>query len=214
MKKNKNIFSTHTTILKFKTSIQKKLGLKLIQLFADESYLIAQAVANNRKAQHELYQKFAPKMLRVCRQYIKDLHDAEEVMLTAFLKVFMSLHKFENKGSFEGWIRRIMVHECLSALRSKKPIVFIDDVTISEEPTDDADQSVSYEDVQHCLDQLPEGYKVIFTLYAIEGYKHHEIAKMLQISEGTSKSQLSHARKALQNLLTQQLQSNYGSSTI
>lgn len=173
--------------------------MKVINLHKDEKELIELAVENNRHAQHQIYSKFAPKMLSVCRQYIKDLHQAEDIMITAFMKVFTNLKNFEHKGSFEGWIRRIMINECISFIRVQKKVKFIEDETYFEERHNNIESQFSVEDIQFLIDNLPDGYRMIFNLYAIEGFKHHEIATMLNISEGTSKSQLSHARKMLQD---------------
>lgn len=172
--------------------------MKVINLHQEENEIIRLAVQNNRHAQHQTYAKFSPKMLSVCRQYIKDIHQAEDVMITAFMKVFANLKNFEFKGSFEGWIRRIMVNECISFLRVQKKVKFTEDETYFEERFNDIESKFSVEDIQFLIDNLPDGYKMVFNLYAIEGYKHQEIAQMLGITEGTSKSQLSHARKMLQ----------------
>lgn len=99
--------------------------MKVINLHQEEHELIALAVENNRQAQQKIYSKFSPKMLGVCRQYIKDIHQAEDIMITAFMKVFTNLKNFERKGSFEGWIRRIMVNECISFLRVQKKWNFL-----------------------------------------------------------------------------------------
>lgn len=173
--------------------------MKVINLHQDEKDIIRLAVENNRHAQQQIYAKFSPKMLGVCRQYIKDLHQAEDVMITAFMKAFSSLKNFEHKGSFEGWIRRIMVNESISFIRVQKQVKFIEDETFFEERHNDIESKFSVDDIQFLIDSLPDGYKMVFNLYAIEGYKHQEIAEMLGINEGTSKSQLSHARKMLQN---------------
>ncbi len=172
--------------------------MRVIQLNQDEMALIQLAKEGNRHAQQSIYQKFSPKMLGVCRQYVKDVQMAEDVMITAFMKVFVHLKNFENKGSFEGWIRRIMVNESISFLRVNKKMNFIEDSFINEADFEIETSWLSVDDLQLLIDQLPEGYKTIFNLYVIEGYKHYEIAKMLQINEGTSKSQLSQARKILQ----------------
>ena len=157
--------------------------MKVIQLHQQEKELIQLAVENNRQAQHQLYANFSPKMLSVCRQYIKDVHHAEDVMITAFMKVFTNVKKFEHKGSFEGWIRRIMVNECIDYIRVKKnnfnhqnieETVLLND--FSEE------QDFSTDDIQLLIDNLPEGCQMVFNLYVIEGYKHNEIAKMLKIN--------------------------------
>ena len=90
--------------------------MKVINLHIAEKELIEQAVESNRHAQYQIYSKFSPKMLGVCRQYIKDMHLAEDVMITAFMKVFVSLKNFKHEGSFEGWVRKIIVNECISFL--------------------------------------------------------------------------------------------------
>ena len=173
--------------------------MKVISLHQEEKELIELAADNNRHAQQRIYSKSAGKMLSVCRQYIKDVQQAEDVMITAFMKVFANLKKFEHKGSFEGWMRRIMVNECISYIRVQKQVRFIDDLQYLEESFNNIESQFSVEDIQFLIDSLPDGYKMVFNLYAIEGYKHQEIAQMLGINEGTSKSQLSHARKILQN---------------
>ncbi|MEN2401597.1 RNA polymerase sigma factor [Flavobacterium sp. MC2016-06] len=176
--------------------------MKIIQLHQEETKIIKLAVENNRQAQQQIYSKFSSKMLSVCRQYIKDIQLAEDVMITAFMKVFSNLNKFEHKGSFEGWIRRIMVNECISYLRVQKKVKFVEDEIYVEESFNATDSQFSIDQIQFLIDALPDGYKMVFNLYAIEGYKHNEIAKMLGINEGTSKSQLSHARKMLQTQIT------------
>ncbi|WP_298120668.1 RNA polymerase sigma factor [Flavobacterium sp.] len=173
--------------------------MKVINLHQEERELIELAVENNRHAQQKIYSKFSPKMLSVCRQYIKDLHQAEDIMITAFMKVFTNLKNFKHEGSFEGWIRRIMINECISYIRVQKKVKFIEDENYFEESFNNIESQFSVEDIQYLIDNLPDGYKMVFNLYAIEGYKHQEIAEMLGINEGTSKSQLSHARKMLQN---------------
>jgi len=169
------------------------------------------ALENNRHAQQKIYSKYAPKMLSVCRQYIKDIHHAEDLMITAFMKVFTNLKNFENKGSFEGWIRRIMVNECISYIRAQKKVSFLDDEFYKEDVFNNIESGLNVEDIQSLIDSLPDGYKMIFNLYAVEGYKHKEIAEMLKINEGTSKSQLSHARRILQEQITKL--KNYANGT-
>ncbi len=176
--------------------------MKIIHLHQEETELIKLAVENNRQAQQQIYSRFSSKMLSVCRQYIKDIQLAEDLMITAFMKVFTNLNKFEHKGSFEGWIRRIMVNECISYLRVQKKVKFSEDEIYIEESFNATDSQFSIDQIQFLIDALPDGYKMVFNLYAIEGYKHNEIAKMLGINEGTSKSQLSHARKMLQTQIT------------
>ena len=177
--------------------------MKIIALHNNEKQLIKKSIKGDQQAQKLLYDKFAPKMLGVCRQYIKDLHFAEDVMINGFVKVFNNLSSFQYKGSFEGWIRTIMVRESISYLRKRQFVVYDDDALEGNgeiSPTNDSLLDLEY--MQHLIDALPEGYKAVFLLYAIEGYGHKEIAAMLEISEGTSKSQLFKARRMLQENLS------------
>lgn len=179
-----------------------KSFLKVIQLHKNESALIKSAIKNNREAQHVLYELYAPKMLSVCRYYIKDLQHAEEAMLNGFFKVFSNLSSFRAEGSFEGWIRRIMVRESISFLRQQKQVEFpVEEVDFKNDYSNHINTDIEVAQIQQLIDGLPEGYKMVFVMYAIEGYKHHEISDMLGITEGTSKSQLFKARKMLQERL-------------
>lgn len=177
-----------------------KRVLKVIQLHNNEEKLVKKAQQKDRAAQHALYTQYAPKMLSVCRYYISDLQFAEDVMITGFTKVFQNLDNFRFEGSFEGWVRRIMVREAISFLRSKKEMFFTEDEVVVKESVS-YESELSTEQLQLLIDRLPDGYKTVFVMYAVEGYSHKEIAQMLSISEGTSKSQLSKARKLLQQQL-------------
>jgi RNA polymerase sigma-70 factor (ECF subfamily) len=177
--------------------------LKIIALHNNERQLIKKSIKGDPQAQKQLYDRFSPKMLSVCRQYIKDLHFAEDVMIYGFVKVFNHLSSYQFKGSFEGWIRTIMVRESISYLRKRQFVVY-DDEAMKEPHSNDLAPNTGVLDVeyvQHLIDGLPEGYKTVFLLNAIEGYGHKEIAEMLEITEGTSKSQLFKARKMLQDNL-------------
>ena len=171
--------------------------MKIIKLY-NEKLLIQKAIDNSREAQQHLFTKHAPKMLGICRQYVKDLQHAEDLLLSGFLKVFTNLSQFKHEGSFEGWIRRIMVNTCISHLRKKNLVVLADDDFIFNDAAADSLENTSVEDIQNLIDKLPEGYKIVFNLFAIEGFKHSEIAVKLGVSESTSKTQLFRARKLLQ----------------
>jgi len=172
--------------------------MKVISLHKNQEKLIARAVKNNREAQHVLYELYAPKMLSVCRYYVKDIFKAEEVMLNGFFKVFKYLKNYRKEGSFEGWIRRIMVREAISFIRKQQHVEFATDSDFLEKyAANDINTNIAVAELQQLIDSLPEGYKMVFVMYAIEGYKHNEIAELLNISEGTSKSQLFKARKLL-----------------
>ena len=170
--------------------------LKVIPLHNNLSELIRKAANHNREAQHVLFEVHAPKMLSVCRYYIKDIQHAEEVMLNGFFKAFTHLQNFKNEGSFEGWLRKIMVREAISFLRQQKNIEFsVDDFGFHKEEANNIQSEMALNEIQQCIDELPEGYKMVFVMYVIEGYKHQEIAELLHISEGTSKSQLFKAKQ-------------------
>jgi len=144
-------------------------------------------------------------MLSVCHRYIRDRIEAEETMINGFCKVFEKLEQFKASGPFEAWLRKIMVNESLMYLRKNKPLfleVQIEDVQIPDNDTHD--QHLHADDLMKMIQQLPMGYRTVFNLYAIEGYSHKEIAKILQINENTSKSQLSRARKLLQFYLSKE----------
>lgn len=166
----------------------------------DEETLIKRCVKRDPKAQKALYEQFASKMMGVCRRYLSNVEEAEEALSNGFIKVFTNLERYESKGSFEGWIRKIMVRECLMYLRSKKSFVEYTD-QIEKHDTQiafGADLELDKEELMTLIDELPDGYRTVFNMYAIEGYKHQEIAVMLNISESTSKTQLLRARKLLQ----------------
>lgn len=185
--------------------------LKIVPFYKNESQLIKKASSGNRDAQERLYKKHAPKMLSVCRQYIKDVHFAEDVMVQGFLKMFTKLDTFKFEGSFEGWLRRIMIRESISYLRKQQFVVY-DDEVYEKNQSEEISQSTDLdtEHIQQLIDKLPQGYKMVFVLYTVEGYKHNEIAEMLSITESTSKTQLLKARKLLQDQLRQQNIIGYG----
>lgn len=187
--------------------------MKVIPLFRNEAQLIARAIKNNRSAQQQLYDLHSAKMLSVCRMYVKDLHHAEDVMLNGFFKVFTHLGDFRNEGSFEGWVRRIMIRESISFIRSRKELEFREEAI--EDPNgnfNNIQSNLDVEDIQKMIDALPEGYRIVFVMYAVEGYKHQEIAAILGITEGTSKSQLFKARKMLQEQVKSQITTSYGTT--
>ncbi|MCB0638390.1 MAG: RNA polymerase sigma factor [Lewinella sp.] len=170
-----------------------------------EAALIQACKANDRQAQQQLYERFSPVMFGVCLRYVSRREDAEDVLVEAFFKVFDNLDQFQGNGSFEGWIRRIVVNEALMFLRKKHALKNAYEI---QEHFDLPDQphivnDLATQDILGLLAQLPNGYRTVFNLYVLEGYKHREIAEMLDISINTSKSQLILAKKRLRELLTQ-----------
>lgn len=180
----------------------KSNHLKLIKLH-NEKRLVRDCQSGDRRAQKLLYDTYAPKMLFVCRRYFQEVYLAEDALLKSFLKVYQNLHKFEFKGSFEGWIRKTVVRTCIDSLRQQKIDLRLDDNHAEQAVGEETVEPVySQEQLLAALNRLPKGYSVVFNLYAIEGYKHREIAQMLEITESTSKTQLLRARKLLKEYLT------------
>ncbi len=179
--------------------------MKLFQLSSTTEQLIERCRDYDRKAQHDLYERFSSKMLAVCIRYVKSKEEAEEVLMNGFIKVFNKINDFNDEGSFEGWIRRIMVNESLNHIRYKKNL-FVereDEGEWSEPQHTPLESQETTTALMQMIDELPMGYRTVFNLFAIEGYGHKEIADMLEIDEKTSRSQLSRARKQLQERITE-----------
>lgn len=149
----------------------------------------------------------APKLLGICRRYIKDSSEAEDVMQDSLVKIFMKLHSFKFEGSFEGWAKRVTVNTALTRLKVSSRMQFNRDLKIVEniEFKQEEVTQVSEKDLLACLDNLPVGYRTIVNLFLIEDFSHKEIAEKLGISESTSRSQYSRARQALSELLKQRI---------
>ena len=160
-------------------------------------HLLGPCRAGNRKAQKALYDVMSPVLLGICLRYLKR-EEAEEALSNAFIKILTRLDKYDGLGSFEGWMKRITVRECLTYIRLKKDLDQTDwegDLPAANSFSSEADHLMAL------IQTLPTGYRAVFNLFAIEGFNHNEIAEMLALSPGTSKSQLSKARKLLQERL-------------
>ena len=169
-----------------------------------EKDLINACRQRDRRAQQALYDRFAPNMFGVCKRYVKTQEDAEDVLIEAFFKVLTNIEQYKGEGSFEGWIRRIVVNESLMALRKKVNFSQTLELTDIDVPVNtSALQDLVAKDILKLIDLLSIGYRTIFNLYVIEGYKHREIAQIMGISINTSKSQLILAKKRLKSLLEQ-----------
>ena len=160
----------------------------------------------DRLAQRQVYERFAGRLYAVCKRYLKKDEEAEEALADAFFIIFTTIDQLQNVEVFEGWAKKIAVNQCLQTLRKKESIlVSIDEETFIEKHLADQHSESSFEkDILPLLHFLPEGCRTIFNLFAVEGYPHREIAEMLSITEGTSKSQVNFARKKLQELLQTQ----------
>jgi RNA polymerase sigma factor (sigma-70 family) len=171
---------------------------------ASENEIIEGCKKHDRHAQELLYQRFSGKMFALCCRYVKDKMEAEDVLLVAFSKILDRIGQYTSEGSFEGWIRKAMVNESLTYLRKHKNMYLETDIEMADlEPDYEQMESLlQAEDLMQLIAGLPAGYRIVFNMYAIDGYSHKEIAAKLGIRENTSKSQLSRARALLQrNLL-------------
>ncbi|MBK8521513.1 MAG: RNA polymerase sigma factor [Ferruginibacter sp.] len=170
-----------------------------------ESQMIQESINGCPKMQKTLYNRFAPKMYRVCLCYTNNnTDDAKDVLQDGFIKVFNNLHKFRHDGSFEGWIRTIIIRTALSQIKdkNKKLISFNTDLQYAIKDTEISIQDkLAEKDIISLVKKLPPGYRKIFMLYAIEGYNHRQIAVLLNCSEGTSKSQLYRSKTRLQEMI-------------
>ncbi len=167
-------------------------------------YLISESLLGNTKMQKLLHQKFAVPMYYVCLRYLKNATDAEDVVQEGFIKVFKNLASYKNQGSFEGWVRKIMIRTALTHLRDNKKYSYhVELVDLIEEKENNIHVKLSEKDILGSIKKLPPGFKRIFILYAIEGYNHREISEILGCSEGTCKSQFYRSRNRLQKILLQ-----------
>lgn len=169
-----------------------------------EEAILQGCLKNHAAAQRELYQRYSPKMLAVCFRFAHNREDAEDMLQDGFIKVFLQIHTFSNKGAFEGWIRRIIVHTCINHLKKNKrfnesvDLIQANSAQVREESIPSIVQAKQIVD---CIRLLPIGYRTVLNLYAIEGYSHKEISRMLEIEESTSRSQYTRARQMLEDIL-------------
>ena len=168
-----------------------------------DSDLIRGCMEGNRRMQEELYRRFSPRMYAVCLRYAGNAEEAEDILQEGFIKVFKKLDSFRSEGSFEGWVRRIFVNTAIEHFRRKRylmPVTEKEENTIEGKYTSVLDE-LGAKDIMALIQDLSPGYRTVFNMYVVEGYTHKEIADMLGISEGTSKSQLSRAKVILQDMV-------------
>jgi len=164
-------------------------------------FLIGGCVEKNLSCQRKLYELFADTLFLICLRYVKSKEDAEDILQESFLKIFDKVHTYQGSGSFEGWLKRITINNCLRYLERKKNLQFTAEETEIELKVPPSYGEHDYKFLLNLIQQLPAGYQTIFNLFVLDGLSHQEIAQELNISEGTSKSQLSRARKLLQAAL-------------
>jgi len=167
-----------------------------------ERDLIERSLKGDRTSQQDLFDMYAAKMLAVCTRYARHKAEAEDLFQEGFIKVFTNLEKYSGEGSFEGWIRRIMINTSLKSISKKSfknESIGIEDYQQNDNKiAPEVFSKLSVDDLMKLVNELPDGYKFVFNLYAIEGYSHKEIAKMLKVEVSTSRSQLVKARRMLQ----------------
>lgn len=167
-----------------------------------EKDIIDGCLSGSRRDQELLYRRYAPRLYAVCLQYSGNTEEARDVLQEGFIKIFENLSRFSHEGSFEGWMRRIIVNTALEKYRSRYYLSRVDDIDEVREPEADPENNdfagLAAFDLLNMIMELPPKYRMVFNLYAIEGYSHKEIGEMVGISEGTSKSNLSRAREILQ----------------
>ncbi|NDV78575.1 RNA polymerase sigma factor [Dysgonomonas sp. 511] len=180
----------------------------------NELQIIAGCKEQKREAQKMLYETYARKMYSICLRYSSDTDTAQDLLQDGFIKVFANINSFQEKGSFEGWLKRIFINLALENLRKKKVAIYTsDDVHTLPDIVDDSTEEdqmykISEGELLKMVQDLPRGYATVFNLYAIEDYSHKEIADMLGVSEGTSRSQYVRARQLLQEKVKQYVKNN------
>ena len=169
----------------------------------DEKRLLKGLMAGKPEAQQQLFDLYSGKMMAVCYRYSKSREEAEDILQEGFLRVFRKIETYQGTGSFEGWIRKVFTNVAIRHYQKSARLMIVSGIDdLEEEPSDDLlDHYFEAEDLMKLVASLPDGYRMVFNLYAIEGYSHEEIAEQLGISIGTSKSQLARARKSLQRML-------------
>lgn len=173
-----------------------------------DEQLLEAILRQDAKAQRLLYERFARKMFGVCLRYTRNKEEAEDYLQDGFLKVFQKISSFKNEGSLEGWIRRVIVNTCLDHLRQQK--MLWSEMDEATEPAENAEvlDKLKAADLLELIRQLSPGFRTVFNLFAIEGYSHKEIGELLNISEGTSKSQFARARMHLVDKVNKLQQEN------
>jgi len=187
------------------------------KMFLEQTYTIDELIkrcrAGERKAQELLYKQYASKMLGVCMRYATDKMEAEDMLQNGFIKVFQKIDDYRGDGSFEGWIRRIMVHSSIEYYRKHNKmmqLVELDEAGGETSTNPLATARLEAADLLLLIKNLAPGYRIVFNLYAIEGYSHKEIAEIAGITEGASKSQLSRARSVLREQIIKMEGKKYG----
>ena len=161
--------------------------------------LIEKCLKNNREAQKELYNTYKDKLFVLCLKYCANREDAQDVLQDAFVEIFQNISNYQNKGSFEGWIKKIAINQSITKYKKSIKYISMDTDFKEEEEIELDDLKITSEEILKAIQELPNQYRLVFNLYFLDELSHKEIAEMLHISEGTSKSNLHRAKQILQN---------------
>ena len=191
------------------------MKFRIKQHFSDQDLIIG-CLAGGRRFQEGLYNQYGSTMFSICLRYASDYYQAEDMLQEGFIKVFNNLKNFRNEGSFEGWLKRIFVNTAIEWLRKNK---VMNEMQVIEKVSlhivqEDCFSQLAADDLMKLIQSLSPGYRTVFNLYSIEGYSHKEIGQMMNINEGTSKSQLARARYILQKMVVQTNKVQYAAAVL
>jgi RNA polymerase sigma-70 factor (ECF subfamily) len=170
----------------------------------DLKQLINDCKSNNRKAQEQLYQLYSKKLFGVCLKYSRNYNEAQDHLQDGFLIIFDKIEQYSFKGSFEGWLKRIMINNVLQHYRNQPFLSLVDETIEDDCEINLDDDTITIEYLLKIIQELPDRYRLVFNLYVLDGYTHQEIAEMLSINTGTSKSNLARAKSILKNKIEQE----------
>jgi RNA polymerase sigma factor (sigma-70 family) len=184
-----------------------RISYRQLKLYTIYRQTIAKCLKGDRSSQNALYHALAEKMYTVCLRFCRSKHEAEEILQEGFIKVFAALHQYRDIGSFEGWVRKIMVNTALQRYRSQSALHAVVSLELAPDHLQEKElviSGLSAKELLALVQELPAAYRMVFNLYVFEGYQHKEIATMLDISEGTSKSNLHDARRWLKEKISRE----------
>jgi len=182
----------------------------VISMHKQYQHIVQGCLQNDARAQRRLYEMYASKMLAVCYRYSRDRDEAEDILQDGFIKIFNNIHRYGFEGSLEGWMRRIFVNTAIDAIRKNKALMLETPINdnITESCAEEAIDNLEVEYLMSLVQALPTGYRLVFNLYAIEGYSHAEIGEKLNITESTSRSQYTRAKALLKKRIYQEYSEN------
>ncbi len=176
--------------------------------------LIKRCKNKELKAQKALYELYSSKLFSLSLKYCKNYAEAQDVLQDAFISIYENIHQFKHKGSFEGWMKRITINTALGRYRNQKVFALNHEENIVQPENDFVNQGISLQELLKCIQELPNRYRMVFNLYVLDGFSHKEIAKIMNISEGTSKSNLARGRQILKEKVSSIINTNQQKPTV